>query len=70
MNTLSSLLNWIGTTIGANPNTLSTTSKTIVGAINEVYTYIDTEHNRIHISTLDPSVSDGSNGDIWIKYTA
>lgn len=36
MNTLSSLLNWIGNTIGANPNTLSTASKTIVGAINEV----------------------------------
>lgn len=36
MNTLSSLLNWIGTTIGANPNTLTTTSKTLVGAINEV----------------------------------
>ena len=36
MNTLSSLLNWIGSTIGANPNTLATGSKTIVGAINEV----------------------------------
>lgn len=36
MNTLSSLLNWIGQTIGANPNTLTTASKTIVGAINEV----------------------------------
>ena len=36
MNTLSSLLNWIGETIGANPNTLATASKTIVGSINEV----------------------------------
>lgn len=36
MNTLSSLLEWIGNTIGANPSTLSTTSKTLVGAINEV----------------------------------
>lgn len=36
MNTLSSLLNWIGSTIGANPSTLRTTSKTLVGAINEV----------------------------------
>ena len=35
MNTLSSLLNWIGETIGSNPNTLVTTSKKIVGAINE-----------------------------------
>lgn len=36
MNTLSSLLNWIGGFIGANPNTLTTGDKTIVGAINEV----------------------------------
>lgn len=36
MNTLSSLLNWIGETIGANPTTLATASKTIVGSINEV----------------------------------
>lgn len=35
MNIISSLLNWIGNTIGANPNTLTTTSKTLVGAINE-----------------------------------
>ena len=36
MNKLSSLLNWLGNTIGANPSTLTTTSKTLVGAINEV----------------------------------
>ena len=36
MNTLSSLLNWIGETIGANPTPLATASKTIVGSINEV----------------------------------
>lgn len=36
MNILSSLLNFIGLTIGADPNTLTTTSKTLVGAINEV----------------------------------
>lgn len=36
MNTLSSLLNWLGNTIGANPSTLKTTSKTLVGAINEI----------------------------------
>lgn len=35
MNTISSLLNWIGNTIGADPDTLSTTDKTLVGAINE-----------------------------------
>lgn len=36
MNKLSSLLNWLGNTIGANPSTLATTSKTLVGAINEI----------------------------------
>lgn len=36
MNTLSSLLNWIGGVLGANPNTLATENKTIVGAINEL----------------------------------
>ena len=65
MNTLSSLLNWIGTTIGANPNTLSTTSKTIIGAINEV----DAKGGKIYISTSDPTSGVGNDGDIWIKYT-
>lgn len=37
MNTLSSLLNFLGNTLGANPNTLATDSKTIVGAINELH---------------------------------
>ena len=36
MNTISSLFNWIGNLIGANPSTLTTTSKTLIGAINEV----------------------------------
>lgn len=36
MNTLSSLLEFIGDTIGAAPSTLTTTNKTLVGAINEV----------------------------------
>lgn len=36
MNVLSSILNWIGNTIGANPNTLTTTDKTLVGAITEL----------------------------------
>ena len=36
MNTLSSLLKFIANTIGANPTTLKTTSKTLVGAINEM----------------------------------
>lgn len=66
MNTLSSLLNWIGNTIGANPSTLTTTSKTVVGAINEV----NAKGGAIHISTSDPTSSDGANGDVWIKYQA
>ena len=36
MNTLSSMLKFLGNTLGANPSTLGTTSKTLVGAINEV----------------------------------
>ena len=36
MNKFSSILQWIGNTIGANPNTLTTESKTLVGAINEL----------------------------------
>lgn len=69
MNVLSSILYFIGTTIGANPSSLTTTSKTFVGAINEVAASVTTEHNRIHISTADPTAGDGSDGDIWIKYT-
>ena len=42
MNILSSLLNFIGLTIGADPNTLTTTSKTFVGAINEVASDVTT----------------------------
>ena len=37
MNTLSSLLKWIGTTIGDNPNNLKTTNKTLVGGINNAW---------------------------------
>lgn len=36
MNKFSSILQWIGNTIGANPSTLSTESKTLVGSINEL----------------------------------
>ena len=63
MNTLSSLLNWIGETIGADPSTLPTTSKTLVGSLAE-------EHNRIHISTAAPTSGDGNDGDVWIQYNA
>lgn len=36
MNKFSSILQWIGNTIGANPNTLTTESKTLIGSINEL----------------------------------
>lgn len=36
MNTISSLLNWIGNLIGADPSTMTTSSKTVVGAVNEL----------------------------------
>lgn len=64
MNTLSSLLNFLGETLGANPSTLKTSSKTLVGAINE-------DHDRIrdiYVSTSAPTSGDGDNGDIWIMY--
>ena len=58
MNVLSSLLNWIGSTIGADPNTLSTTSKTLVGAINEV-------------ASKDYIVEQGTtNGWVWCKWNS
>ena len=60
MNTLSSLLNWIGNTIGANPNTLTTTSKKIVGAINEVDTKITNALDRQEITVTAASTSVGT----------
>lgn len=47
MNTISSLFNWLGNLVGADPNTLTTTSKTLVGAINEVDAEFD---NTVHIT--------------------
>jgi hypothetical protein len=58
MNTLSSLLYFIGTTIGANPNSLTTSSKTFVGAINEV-------NSRIHYLNLDTTATSGTDKEIY-----
>lgn len=76
-NILSALFMFLGNTIGAAPSTLTTTSKTIVGAIKELKTnctvlsnQITAEHNRIHISTTVPTASDGEDGDIWLVYNA
>lgn len=60
MNVLSSLLYWIGNTIGYNPNTLKTNDKTIVGAINEVKDSVDeadTKIDGLSLSTQVVSVS-------------
>ena len=51
MNTLSSLLKFIGDTIGAAPSTLTTTSKTLVGAINEI--------------DSNPSIEEQGTSGIW-----
>lgn len=67
MNTLSSLLNFLGETLGANPSTLKTSSKTLVGAINEDHDRID-GFRGIYVSTSAPTSGDGNNGDIWIMY--
>ena len=48
MNVLSSLLYWIGNTIGYNPNTLTTTDKTIVGAINEVKSEVNAISSNVY----------------------
>lgn len=71
MNTLSSMLKFLGETLGANPSTLATTNKTIVGAINEDHATITADHARIRnitISTTAPTSADGSDGDIWLVY--
>lgn len=58
MNTISSLFNFIGNLIGANPNTLTTTSKTLVGAINEV--------KAMHADYIETTSSSGNWK--WQKY--
>ena len=57
MNTLSSLLSWIGNTIGANPNTLATTSKKIVGSINELHGRIGTVNDRITSALMRQTIT-------------
>lgn len=42
MNKMSSILAWIGNLIGANPSTLATEAKTLVGSINELASSIVT----------------------------
>lgn len=52
MNTISSLFKWIGNTVGANPSTMATTSKTVVGAINELSQQISDVDSSVEKRTL------------------
>lgn len=63
-NVASAILEFIGSLIGADPETLSTTAKTLVGAINEDHARI----RDIYASTTDPTDDQGSDGDIWLVY--
>ena len=54
MNTISSLFAFIGNFIGANPSTLTTSSKKIVGAINEVDA--DIAETDAKVTSLQPNV--------------
>lgn len=65
MNTVSSMLKFLGETLGADPSTLTTTSKTLVGALNEVDAKMD---GKIYMSTVAPTAGEGNNGDLWIMY--
>ena len=70
-NVASSMLEFLCGIVGADPSTLATTAKTIVGAINEDHATLTADHDRIRnitISTTAPTSADGSNGDIWIVY--
>lgn len=60
MNTLSSLLKFIGDTMGAAPSTLTTTAKTLVGAINEVDSDIDDVESSLKTLVLTKTGVSGS----------
>lgn len=60
MNKFSSILQWIGNTIGANPSTLSTESKTLVGSINELASSIAAltrKLSKIQVITVDSNTN-------------
>ena len=69
MNTLSSLLNFLGNTLGANPSTLKTTSKTLVGGINGAWeiVYPVGSYYETSDASFDPNVSWGGT---WSLETA
>lgn len=61
MNTLSSMLKFLGETLGANPNTLKTTDKTLVGGINGAWeiVYPVGSYYETSDASFDPNVSWG-----------
>lgn len=61
MNTLSSMLKFLGETLGANPNTLTTTNKTLVAAINEVRSMVYPVGSYLWTSDagFDPNITFG-----------
>ena len=62
MNALNSILKFLGETLGANPNTLTTTSKTLVGSINEVDAKAHPVGSCVITTTnTDPSLTLGGN---------
>lgn len=69
MNIVSSILKWIGNTIGANPNTLTTTAKTLVGAINELKSGLTSLTNNYNSSIgglriIRGYIASGTGGDV------
>lgn len=69
MNTISSLLKFLGETLGANPNTLKTTDKTLVGSINNVWeiVYPVGAYYETSDTSFDPNVAWGGT---WVEDSA
>ena len=70
MNTISSLLKWIGNLVGADPSTMATTSKTLVGAVNDLSQQISDVDASIKKRTLlwtNPNPSDSLSASTLIS---
>lgn len=65
MNTLSSILKFLGNTLGADPSTLVTTDKTVIGSINEVG---DAWLGLVKTKTVSIDISTGNNTDVTYMY--
>ena len=61
MNTISSLLKFLGNTLGANPTTtLTTTSKTLVGALNEINAKVAEDYVVAQSEAAETTVGTGT----------